>query len=148
MRTIRFYQQQRSDGGVRSGLGIDDEPVLHEFIAGDEESDPALLWYVDVVAKSSHLPGDAEHAREWFVRHRQEIQQTLRDMAERLTIGLDEGNCWPYSAKLTGLPRGVAGEVRVSAVRSLREGELARHLRLLADAWEAVLSRLAPLAAA
>jgi len=146
MPTIRFYQQQRNDGGLRSGLGIDEEPVLHEYVAGGRDSDPALLWYVDVVATSNILTSDPELARDWLTQHGKPIKHTLRSLADRLEIGLDETANWPYSASVSHLPRGTTGQVSVSAVRRLRDGELAGHLRALADDWEGVLARLTPLA--
>lgn len=146
MPLVRFYRQARYDGGVRTGIGIDEQPVLHEFQAGGDESDPALLWYVDLALEGRSLPEDAEEARSWLIQHAEPIQESLRTASRRLEIGLDDTAQWPYRLPMTGLPRGIRGEIRVSAIRALAEGELAAGLAALADDWNAALHRLAPMA--
>lgn len=146
MPSLRFYQQERYDGGLRTGVGIDDQPMLQEFRPGIHESDPALLWYVDVVLEGNSLPVDAEAARGWLLEHAAAIVASLRAASERLEVGLDNNGKWPYEVRLTGLPRGVRGRIVLSAVGRLPQGTLALRLSDLANDWEAVLERLAPLA--
>ena len=145
MSKVRFYRQARSDGGVRTGIGIDDQPVLHEFRPGSDESDPALLWYVDLALEGKGLPLEAEEARAWLLECADPITTSLRTAARRLEIGLDDSVEWPYRIQLTGLPRGIRSEIRISGVRGLAEGELASHLIELAETWQAVLEQLAPM---
>ncbi len=145
MSKVRFYRQARCDGGVRTGIGIDDQPVLHEFRRGNDDSDPALLWYVDLALEGKGLPTEAEEARAWLLEHADAITTSLRAAAQRLEIGLDDSVEWPYRIELTSLPRGIRGEIRISGVRGLAEGELAGHLIELAETWQSVLEQLGPL---
>src|SRR5688572_19819247 len=96
MTQLRFYRQVRYDGGMRSGIGIDEQPVLHEFCAGSDESDPALLWYVDIDLEGSRLPSDPAEGRAWLLAHADAIRSGLRLAAQRLAIGLDDTGSWPY----------------------------------------------------
>lgn len=148
MAQLRFYRQVRYDGGIRTGIGVDEQPIWHDFQAGSEDSDPAILWYVDVIVEGNKLPNDPEESRGWLLAQATPLTNALRAAAERLEIGLDDSADWPYRVRLNGLPRGVQGEIRVSAVRGLPEGELAQGLSDLADRWEAILERLSPLAPA
>ena len=146
MPQLRFYRQERYDRGVRTGFGVDDQPALEEFSSGSGESDPALLWYVDMVLEGRSLPENVEQARAWIIEHAEPIVTCLRSAAERLEIGLDDTTDWPYRIRLANLPRGVRGEIRVSAVRGLGEGELANRLTALAEDWKMAIHRLAPMA--
>jgi len=92
------------------------------------------------------LPRDVEHARAWALEHAEPIIASLRRAAERLEIGLDDTTDWPYRVRVQNLPRGVRGELRISAVRGLGEGQLAGRLAELADDWSGVVQRLAPMA--
>lgn len=144
MPQLRFYHQQRIDGGVRAGIGIDNQPVLHRFHPGEEESDPALLWFVDVTVEGRGLPIDPDEARGWLLDNAQPIVRALRGAAERLEVGLDDTGAWPYRMQIESLPRGIRGELRISAVRSLAAGELGALLTQLANEWEVVLHDLSP----
>ena len=146
MSTLRFYQQERYDGGLRTGVGIDSQTLLQEFRPGSEESDPALLWYVDVVLEVERLPKHAEEARSWLIKYSAAIVSSLRALSERLEIGLDNDSKWPYEARIAGLPRGIRGRIVLSAIGRLPEGVLARRLNELANEWESVLERLTALA--
>ncbi len=143
MPKIAFYHQERFDGGVRAGLGLDDRTVLHRFEPGREPSDPALEWYVDVVVKGRGLPTSPDEARAWLIEHADFIRNGLSGGAERLEVGLDtDGEGWPFRWQLAGSPQGVEAFAVVSAVRRLKEGELARRLQRVAEEWEDSLRRL------
>ena len=131
---------------MRTGIGVDEQPLWHDFQAGSEESDPAILWYVDLAIEGNTLPSDPDEVRQWLVEEAKPLTDGLRKAARRLAIGLDDSTDWPYRQQLEGLPRGVRGEIRASAVHGLQEGELSQGLNDLAKNWEAVLERLAPLA--
>jgi len=62
MPTITFYRQARRDGGIRTGIEIDQNTVLMRFDRGRKESDPALLWCVDVRCSGARLPREPETA--------------------------------------------------------------------------------------
>jgi hypothetical protein len=145
MAKIRFYRQQRYDGGLRTGFGVDDQAALHDYRAGNADSDPALLWYVDVELDGKGLPNDTEDGRVWVLENDKAITDCLRSLGQRLQIGLDDTTEWPYLVKIPNLPRGVRGEVRVSAVRGLAEGEIADRLSELADNWKETIQRLSPM---
>jgi hypothetical protein len=49
MSTIGFFRQARFDRAVRSGVTVDGATVLHLFEPGDEDVNPAILWFVDFV---------------------------------------------------------------------------------------------------
>lgn len=140
--SISFFYQKRFDGGVRTGLGIDDQMVLHHFVPGDADSDPALLWFVDIRCSGDRLPTDAEAARDWLLHHVPAIQHGLESAAERLEVGVDEESPLREPFKL---PRPFRGEIIASSVRRLASGELAGELRALAASFELELGHLSPL---
>ncbi len=145
MPTIAFYCQKRFDGGIRTGIGIDDKTLLHHFDAGDEARDPALLWFVDVRCTADRLPIDADRARQWLSDHAEPIGEALCLAAERLALGSDGDQ--PVRQTIS-LARGVKGEIVASAVRRLGPGEFAAALREVALTWRDLLNRLEPLVAA
>jgi hypothetical protein len=146
MPKIAFYHQQRFDGGVRAGLGVDDQTVLHRFEPGREPSNPALEWYVDVIVTGRSLPTSSDEARDWLIEHADFIRRGMGKAAEQLEVGLDtDDDAWPFRWKLGGGPRGVEAFAIVSAVRRLDEGQLARRLQQVADQWEDSLRQLEPL---
>jgi hypothetical protein len=145
MPTLTFYRQARVDGGVRTGIDVDDETVLHHFQPETSESDPALLWYIDLRCKGERLPSEADDARAWFIDKREWFQRELRRIAEqRLEMGFD-AELRPYHEELSDGPKGAEVVVYVSAVRRLTARDIASQLRDLADRWEQILHDLAPL---
>ncbi len=138
--TIRFYQQQRLDGGVRTGMGLDDVQALHHFEKGSQEHDPALLWFVDLVFEGAKLPTEPEVARRWLQEQSGPIMRGLHNMAEELKLGMDDEDV--LQRRLTGLSGGVSGRVSVSALRRLPPGDLARKLNRLAKNWSKTLGAL------
>ena len=63
MTKLTFYRQGRKDGGIRTGVEVNDESVLGRFEEGDKETDSALDWYVDIRCSVSKLGNDPEDAR-------------------------------------------------------------------------------------
>jgi hypothetical protein len=103
MPKIAFYHQQRFDGGVRAGLGVDDQTVLHRFEPGREPSNPALEWYVDVIVTGRSLPTSSDEARDWLIEHADFIRRGMGKAAEQLEVGLDtDDDAWPFRWKLGG----------------------------------------------
>jgi hypothetical protein len=131
---ISFYRQARRDGGIRTGVTIDADTVLHRYEGGGNDSDPALVWFVDLRCEGRRLPTEPEAAREWFLSHAQLIKEGLRASAEELQAGIDIGS-WPLERPLTG-PRGVRMRVVCSAVRRPEALDIARILQDIADHWE------------
>ena len=144
MERISFFRQERFDGGVRAGIGIDESTVLNSFKRGKSESDPGLMWYIDVQFEGRSLPREAEDAREWFLRNKRLVIESLLNCAEHLEIGLDVDESWPFSQRIKG-PRGTQGRLTVSGVRRLAEGELSRKLIETAEKFEESLASMKPL---
>jgi hypothetical protein len=145
MTKIKFFRQERYDGGTRAGIGVNDEAVWEAFEPGPEEVDPALLWYVDVVFEGARLPATPEGARVWLMNHEESIRQGFQLAADRLQLGMDQDESWPFRSQLAGLPRGVRGSLSVSAIRGLEEGELSEKLTETSRQWNSILERLVPL---
>lgn len=146
MAKISFFRQERYDGGVRTGIGIDDETVLHHFETGSGESDPALLWFVDLGFEGRRLPSAPEQARKWLAEHAEFIRHGLQEAADRLQVGLDHDEVSPFRCPLSGAPHGVKAMLLVSGVRRLRAGELAANLIETSQEWNSILQRLSPAA--
>lgn len=143
MATIKFFYQERYDGGVRTGIGVNDEMVLHRFLPGDEDSDPALLWYLDVVFKGDSLPAGSDEAKQWLCDQSDTIKRELLQAAEHLVVGLDVGPDTRYRATLV-LMDSATGEIMISGARSLSERELADKVRSVAASWDEIMTTLAP----
>lgn len=144
MAKISFFRQERYDGGVRTGIGINDETVLHHFETGSGEADPALLWFVDLGFTGRSLPSAPEQARKWLAEHAEFICHGLQEAADRLQVGMDHDEPSPFRWSLSGAPRGVKAVLLVSGVRRLGAGDLATNLIETSQEWNSILQRLAP----
>src|SRR5262249_45375163 len=94
MPKISFYQKKRRDGGIRTGIDIDRESVLGCFQSGPEESDPVLLWFVDLRCEGARLPTTPEEARQWLLDHSALIHQAFQKLIAEIRAGIDF-NTWP-----------------------------------------------------
>ena len=139
MPTITFVRQARRDGGVCTGIDIDDRAVLFRFEAGRRAEDPALLWYVDVRCEGPRLPRDVEAARQWLLRHEPQIRQSLETLARQAPDGLDPTE-WPLT--VTKRLSGATITVACSAVRRVEAREMATVLRDVAEHWHDRLASL------
>lgn len=135
MPQLNFFHQERYDGGVRTGLGIDDELLYERFEPGGDESDPALRWYVDVIIEATEQPTNAAHVREWFVDHAETLIDQLNQVADKVQLGIDD---WPLKSRAAIDGVGTV-EIAVSCIRGLAEGELAESLRELAAHWREIV---------
>jgi hypothetical protein len=133
MATMTFYHQERADGGRRTGLDVDGEAVLHSFAPGnDEESDPTLLWYVDVRISDAAPPTSHEEAAAWLARHADEIQAALSAAAGELGCGIDVDLLpWQFEYRAASEPILVS----VSAMRRLAAREVGAKLQALATGY-------------
>ncbi len=143
MALLSFYRQARVDGGIRSGINADGEPVWESFEPGGSEPDPALLWYVDVRCQGEGLPTDREAVRRWFVAQAPAIKAAFQALAEKLRVGFDD-EIWPYQYVVPEPPPGTSMKIVCSAVQSLELGTLSRVLRNVAENWEQILEQLSP----
>jgi hypothetical protein len=143
MHTLTFYRQARRDGGVRTGIDIDDDTVLVRFDPGREDSDPALLWYVDVRCRGTRLPRDADGARDWLLRQAKTIKGLLESLAGDVPVGADPDQ-WPLTKQARVSPAGVTITVACSAMRRVEAQRIAEVLRDTAKHWEEWVDELAP----
>jgi hypothetical protein len=139
MPTITFFRQARRDGGVRTGIDIDDHTVLSRFEPGRRDEDPALLWYVDVRCTGPRLPRDVDAARQWLIRHGPQIREALDALADQVPEGLDPSE-WPLQT--TKRLSGATITVACSAVRRLEAREMATIVQDIADHWRERLETL------
>src|SRR3990172_12151792 len=106
MTNIDFYRQQRFDGGVRSGIGVNNVTILERFNPGRRESNPALLWYIDVRLEGKSLPQDPDAVREWLRRENGFIRRGLSKAADQLELGID-ADVLPFMQELRDAQTGV-----------------------------------------
>jgi hypothetical protein len=141
MATIWYYKNVRFDGGVRTGLDVNDDRIFQEFRSGSEAEDPSLLWFVEVQCEGTSLPTEPDAAREWFLRHTPTTRAKLADVADRLTVGIDELSM-PFVQSWTDASEHVTFRIRCSAIRRLSGLEIARHLREVAANLESEIRAL------
>jgi hypothetical protein len=151
MPTLTFFRQARRDGGIRTGIDVDDRTVLSRFEPGRRDEDPALLWYVDVRCTGPRLPRDIDAARQWLTRHAIQVRQALEALealealAAQAPEGLDPSE-WPVQT--TQRIPGATITVAASAVRRPEARGMAATLRDIADHWRQHVDALTILPAA
>ncbi len=145
MTEIVFYRQQRFDNAIRTGVEVNGEKTLEYFAPGSDETNPALLWYIDVRVEGERLPCDADAAHDWLRNQDGFIQRGLIDAADQLQVGIDE-DILPYRKVLQGAPSGINATLIVSGARRLSDGEIANKVREAGEAWLAMLEQLRPMA--
>jgi len=141
MAEVTFYHQQRVDGGRRSGVTVDGITILHGFLPGSEEYDPALEWYVDVTLVTNNPPTQA-NALNWLTSHAADIRRALTETADCLSVGID-AHSMPAEF---GSP-GSEGPIRVtvSALRRVVGRQVGEKLRQFAEMdWAQLFPVLTP----
>jgi hypothetical protein len=148
MATLTFYRQARADGGLRTGIEIDGETLLEDYLPGGQEHDPALLWYVDLRCEGDSLPTEPEAVREWFLENARLIQSGFATCAEELKVGVDsfDQDFRPYERRIGQTPDGTVLRVCVSAVRRMDARKIAVELRRIGAEWDRSLHALPSLA--
>jgi len=150
MHELTFYRQQRQDGGVRTGIELDNsETLLIDFQEGpaDRQGDPlgaALTWYVDLRCRGEDLPTKPEPARLWFLSHREAFRDGLEELADRLAAGTDDSFPIRWEDFRNALGDAEA-EIVCSATRRLGGRELADNLREVGSQLGEYLQVMAPL---
>lgn len=144
MRQITFYRQGRRDGGVRTGIEVDGEPVLEHFQPGPEpgDEDPVLTWFLVVDAKGPDLPADPEEARRWL-RDRAGVPGELAKFANQLRSGIDVDSP-PIRLPLDFAPEGTSIRVTGSAASRSEGQRFPKIVRDIARNWETYLLQLEP----
>jgi hypothetical protein len=133
MHTIVLYRQARVDGGVRTGISVNDETVLHEFKPGKNDDNPALLWFVDVRFRGKGLPTSPDEVREFLIEAATHVKEALLAAADDLGVGLDS-DVLPY-VRETELERGITLKIVCSANRRTSGLQMAKHVRQIASRW-------------
>ncbi len=139
MSKLSFYQQKRRDGGLRTGIDLDDERLWERFEPGDSPQDSALLWFVDVRCAGENLPAEPEAIRSWFLERGEIIRAALRELAEELAAGMDQD--WPLK-KTIPTQDGTVMAIYCSVIRRLTGREISDILSALATRWPMVLRDL------
>jgi hypothetical protein len=141
MATIWYYKNVRYDGGVRTGIDINGERILHRFINSSEDEDPALLWFVDVECDGAELPTDPDAARNWLLAQIPTIQQRMNEVADHFEVGID-GLSAPYVKSWSDPANGVTIRIRCSAIHRLVGVDFSRRLREVATDMESDVQSL------
>jgi hypothetical protein len=142
MTQLTFYQQQRVDGGLRTGIDLDGQTLAESYLSGEEETDPALKWYIDLRYRGANLPTDVDAVRNWFRSREAECVLTLQQVSEELTAGLDR-DVLPYRKEfISSSTPDVKLEVATSAQNRIAALQVAEHFRNLAVNWRSNLESL------
>lgn len=139
MDKLNFYHQKRRDGGIRTGIELNDERVLERYEPGNPQQDSALLWFVDIRCLGKHLPSEPETARDWFLERGEIIQNALRELANELIAGIDSD--WPMRKPIP-TRNGVQMAIYCSAMRRLSGREISQILSDLAKKWSKTIEGL------
>lgn len=136
MTKIGYYRQKRLDGGMRTAITFEDSPVLGQYAAAKDDSNPVLAWYVDIRCEGRRLPTEPEpeRLRAWFLKHAQQMREGLSQLAEELKAGVDTSS-WPLERSIAGL-RGVKTRIICAAIRSLTALDIAAVLKDVEDHLE------------
>jgi hypothetical protein len=140
MSDVTFYHTERADGGRRTGLSVDNQRAVENFVPGDEDFNPTIRWFIDVACPVSAPPETREDAAAWLLAHQTAIRGALADAAERLSAGLDTPAPWTYQVSNDD---GQPIRVSVSAQRRHDGTEIGRNIRrMLKRDWPALLKSL------
>jgi hypothetical protein len=142
MMDVVFYYQERVDGGTRTGLEANGNTHLESFHAGSEESDPLILWYVEIKCLGEFGEfTSSESARAWLRNNGDYIKKALELSADRLGAGLDV-EFEPWTWEVPDMPATISATVVISAMRRVAALEVAQKLRILCSDWERLVQRL------
>lgn len=118
MARITLYRQARRDGGLRTGIVVDDQTYYSRLDGLGEDFDPRLDWFIDLACEGESLPSEPEAARRWLVDHAPPIRSGLLELAKQLRPGLDL-DLRPYRHEVPGAPEGVRISIACAANRRL-----------------------------
>lgn len=141
MAEVIFYRQMRRDGGVRTAIELSGRTEFHRFVDGDADTDPGLLWYVDVKCSGRLVPAAPELARQWLLANGPAIARELGALAGEVSAGIDPGS-WPKQ-KTFRIGNGIRGEISCSAVRRVEAKKIGPILRDIARHWTTWIEDLA-----
>lgn len=122
-----FFRQARIDGGVRTGVDLDETSLLHDFERGGDDDDPSLIWYIDIEFSGDDLPTRPDAARHWLLERAPQVSAALDQLADDLAAGIDFGS-WPVRRTIANGFGGASATISCSAVRRIDCREIADHL--------------------
>jgi hypothetical protein len=144
MASLTFYRQGRIDGGIRTGIEIDQSPVLGRFEEGPDEFDPVLTWWIVLDCRGDTLPIEAEEARRWLLDHAEPIRGLLAEQADALSAGIDFDfdpyRTPPLADKIPG--EDVLIELTCSASRRIEGQNLGLIMKSIAENWTEIVRNL------
>lgn len=143
MTKLTFYRQLRADGGVRTGVKLDEVTVLGSFEEGEADPDPALIWFVDLRCRGDGLPADPEDARDWLLDQAGIIREGFAACARDHRDGIDPDIYPLVWDKFPSAPEGVRMEIISTAARHDAARKLADVLNDLGAHWENYVESLA-----
>ena len=143
MSSVTLFKNVRIDGGIRTGIEVDGELLLHDFEKGADADDPALEWFVDIAFDGPGVPTLAtpEMARNWIADKSPIIAQALRNLAEKLSVGVDR-SIVPFSTETPIPAENMVLAIRGSAMQKVRDVEIADKLLSFADGLQSEIRRL------
>jgi hypothetical protein len=141
MSDLLFYQQARRDGGVRTGIEVDGDLILHRFDEGKSPNDPGLLWFIDVSLNGPQVPADAEAARDWLLAQKQPVVQALSEFAATFDTGVDI-DALPIQTEFSTVIAGAKLQLSCSAARRGEARDLGSRIRYLARRWTSIIKSL------
>ncbi len=146
MSTVVFYRQTREDGGVRTGIELNDVTAFESFESTGDDYDPALRWYVDIRCEGSSIPDAPPRVREWLLNNGMYVRDGLAVLADKIRAGVDLG--FPFHWQVPNGPSGTSILVSCSALRRVDTREIAEILNGIGQNWERIVSQLPAVAAA
>jgi hypothetical protein len=139
MKKLTFYHQKRRDGGLRTGVELDDERVLECYEPGSAQEDPTLIWWIDVRCAQRTWPTEPERVRAWLLENAQKIEDGLKDYAAELGAGIDIN--WPAKHVVSNR-NGMKIEIYCSAMARVGGREIQAELLKLARNWQTIITEL------
>ena len=130
---ITFFRQSRRDGGLRTGIDLNDELVYGNYV-GPEDFDPVLDWYVDFQFSGPSVPGDRKRIKRWLISRSDEVRRVLRQQIAELRSGIDH-EALPVVSEHRGKNSDDRLVIRVSASNRAASREIPRIFRDFEKHW-------------
>jgi len=144
MSKLTFYRQGRVDGGIRTGIELDDDSIFERFEEGGPEPDPTLLWYVDLRCKGPGLPHEPMEAKRWLLDNEDVIRSGFSRCAADFEAGRDKDAYPLLWNNFSGAPEGV--EITIACATNRRSWAISvpKLLADFAEHWSERINELVP----
>ena len=145
MSEVTFYHTEREDNGRRTGLAVNGFTAdgMETVVPGqDDDFDPAIRWYVDVLCPVDDPPRNPMSLAIWFKVNGERIRVVLEEAAERFRAGIDQ-----VGSPMSFEKDSADGPIRVSVSAQRRYD--ARHVgegiqKLLDTDWKEFVEKVKP----